>query len=796
MQTLSHRLILLTATLALACGGGAEVPDAGPNPGLDLAADTVPALDIKLSPDASAPATGAITGLVKTYPLGASHTQGYGLAYAPDVTPNRLYAADFNDHKIYVYEVGEAALRPLATADIDTRALDPKFSGPRGLAYARLGTIRTIFVLTSADPDKDKKFTSTLWQITLGNGSPWVKSQDLGSAALGLNGAEVFGLAYRAQQNLLLLSYDTSPRTSAKEQVRNGILKLKVGATFTPVGHMPHSGRKTSGSTYLRAPAFGLAAGTVGGHGHLFATSYNKYLYAADPDTGRGLFHWWSPGNKAIFGLAFGGGHLWALDRVSGPDQIHKVRVAGDWAAATVGARRVRRLSMAIKSTALAAKPTPGVTHNFAMIQPTSRRPNQYVDDKSYKQTLSPGGKVSRLSYDPAGDKNARQEYFSVTYDGQAKTGDALASKVEADFWSADRRHWVYPHLVDRGGTVAKAYLADAKLLYGMHDKATYDKFITALQAAVTAEYGASAAGTQSPYWIARDVMEFILERHDYGNVSDASAGHYGYNPANLKLGLCLDSYESNNKMSCSTSTFAMSGVLRYLGIPTRWVGTTKRRGGWDKDSDGLRTEGEGALDTSFHRWPEVWLGATYGWQRFDPTPPSDGPRELSQYELMARAAQGVRWTDLVLNLGSGIHEPFLHQKDGNQRYNTVPRYTAPLEWTDTLYRAITWSNPCLLKVTGPAPLVTRANPTVTWTATGRWDLDPAATLSIALQELNASGSPTGSRTSLATGVAHGAKSKQVSLVGSKSGATYRIEIRKEGDTETGAMGAPFTYSP
>jgi len=792
MYRTSHRWFLFTAALALACSDDPGQLDSGALPS-DLSLDGPP-VDSALAPDAGAAPTGAITGVVATYTLGASHTMGYGLAYDPDSTPHRLYASDYDGHKIYAYEVGETALTPLPSADLDTKSLESGFIAPRGLAYAKVGGKRTLFALTSRDLHNDGLFTSHLWWVDLSSGKPTAIGTDLSKAAFGLKETEVFGLAHRGGE--LLVSYDTSRFTSDKDQVRRGILRVKLGAALTAAGHMPHSGRKTSGSKYLRAPAFGLAAGNVEGRGYLFATSYYKYLYAAAPDTGRGLFHWASPGNRAIIGLAFGGGHLWALDRAAGPDRVHKVRVAGDWGAAALGARRVRRLSMRIKSTAFAAKPTPGVTHNFALPHPTTRRPNQHLDEKSLKQSLSTGAKASRLSYDPAGDSSARQEYLSVAYASQHKAGDELASRVEMDFWSADRRHYLYPHRVDRKGAMAKGYLADAKLLYGMSDTATYNKFIAAVKAAVTAEYGTAAAATTNPYWIARDVMEFILERYDYGNVSNASAGHYSYNPANLKLALCLDTYTGNDKMSCSTSTFAMSGVMRSLGIPTRWVGTTKRRGGWDKDKDGLRTGGEDALDTSFHRWPEVWLGSTYGWQRFDPTPPSDGPRELSQYELMAKAAQGVRWTDLVLTLGAGVHEPFFRQKDGNQRYNTVPRYTAALDWTDTVYRSITWSNPCSIKITGPTSPVSSAGPTITWTLTGRWDLDPSATLSISLQELDKSGTPYGARVTLASKVPASAGKKVVNLAAAKKGSTYRVEVRKDGDSETGALGAAFLYSP
>ena len=67
----------------------------------------------------------------------------------------------------------------------------------------------------------------------------------------------------------------------------------------------------------------------LGDDEYLWGTSFNKYLYLGDGDTGRGVFVFDSPGMKRIYGLAHGGGHLWAVDRISGgADQIHKLKTA------------------------------------------------------------------------------------------------------------------------------------------------------------------------------------------------------------------------------------------------------------------------------------------------------------------------------------------------------------------------------------------------------------------------------------------------------------------------------------
>ncbi len=804
----SSWLVVLALTLA-ACedAGVALAPDAGMADGApaDLRLDGVTG-DTGPGPDLSTATT--ITGVAAVFTLAPANTLAYGLAHDDKATPHRLYVSDYNDHKVYVYGVGAKALALRAGESFSTSALHKDFVAPRGLALAREGGRRLLFAVTSSDTDKDGLFHSRLWRVDLDKGT--VDYLDLVQNVMGLSGAEAFGLAHRGGR--LLVSYDTS-KLKGVAQVRRGILRLRVSEGAAPdnwwtrakngdkaavEAHLPHSGRKVTSGYYPRAPSFGLAAGAVEGAEILWGTSYHKYLYAADGKTGRGLFHWWSPGARAIYGLAFGDRHLWAVDRISGADRVYKIRTDGAWTAPLSGTRHVRHLLMEIASSANVAQNNAGVRHNFASVHTSKMRPSQ-GDDPSGATVITKGAaaKAQLLTYLPAGDASSTQRYRSAVFTGAVTPGQDLKTSVNQDFWTSSRRLFVYPHKVDTKAPPPAGYTADCSTVYKKTDKAAYSAFWGAVQQAMSAEYGLAAAASASPYWRARNIMELILERHDYGNVNNPLNGHFTYNPANLKLKLALDDVKGNEKMSCSTSTFAMAGVLRYLGIPARWIGTTKRRGGWDANKDGYLGKGEGAVDTSFHRWPEVWLGKTYGWQRFDPTPPGDGPRELSQYELMAKSAQGVGWTDLVLQVGSGKHEPFLRQKDGNQRYNSVPRYDEPLSWTDTRYRKITWGAACYLQITAPSGgTVKTSTPTVTWSAWGRWDMDTKATVSLYRQELDSSGKKVGSLVLVAGKLPYKTGSHKASMAGVKSGTYHRFEVRKDGDSETGARGKAFTYSP
>ena len=803
---------IIALALLTACEDTGATPDAGvrDGAGADTSRDSSSvSRDAATGPDLSTATT--VTGVAASYTLAAGNTLAHGLALDPKASPRRLYVADSADHKIYVYGVGPKALTLRAAESFSTTALHKELTAPRGLAFAREAGKRLLFVVTSADADKDKVWRSYLWRVDLDGET--ASRVALDQPTLGMAGAEAFGAAYN--DGRVLVSYDTS-RLKGADQVRRGILRLRVqqgasldnwwtraqaGDKAAAEAHLPHSGRLVTSGGYPRAPSFGLAVGAVEGCPIIWGTSYHKYLYAANGETGRGLFHWWSPGQRLIYGLAFGDGHLWAVDRVSGPDRVYKIRTHGAWTTPVVGPRHVRHLRMEITSTANTSVSSAGATHNFARPHAATTRPGQGYDAKGVEVTTSGATATATVaSYVPAGDVASTQRYDSVTYQGAVSAGAKLRTLVDLDFWTASRRVHVYPHRVDALAAPPAGYTADCDAVYKMSDKAAYDAFWGAVQKATAVEYGAAMAGDKSPYWRARNIMEFILERHDYGNVSDFSKGHYGYNPANLKLRLALDAHAGNEKMSCSTSTFAMSGVLRYLGVPTRWIGTTKRRGGWDANKDGFLGAGEGAVDTSFHRWPEVWLGKLYGWQRFDPTPPGDGPRQLSQYELMAKSAQGVGWTDLVLQVGSGKHAPFLRQADCNQRYNSVPRYADHKAWLDTRYRYIVWGAACLLSVTAPAGgKVTAGATTVTWKATGRWDLDPGATLSLYRRPMKLSGGKmvsAGDLVLVAARVPVKAGSHKVSLSGLKKGTHHRLELRKNGDSETGALGQVFTYSP
>lgn len=675
--------------------------------------------------------------VLATWPLAAGNTAAWGLAFRGGPT-QRLYVADENDNEIYVYQRTATGLVELPSEHVFTSALDADFTAPRGVAFEPFGGTPYLYVLTSHDgklaapPAPDRDYASRLWRVDLDtNAVDWL---DLDHPNFGIVGLPVHGLEVAG--GFAYVSYDTTPLTAVEEPARKGILRLRVAVDaaswsrarrgFGAPRHLPHSGRVTNVTAAdpdgVRSPCFGLALHTVNEESFLWGTSYNKYLYVQEAEQGRGLFHIDSPGDQNIYGVAAGDGRIFVVDRISGADQIHELAPGITCNDAVAKNTTVRHLRLELESVRDTLTWSDTVQHNFATPPATSYRPNQGRDYASFTTSTSRPALVTTIPYDPAGDTSARCYPIEVRYDGMFAAGLPVHSAFDCDVWTSFRRHFVYPHRCNTVGTGASGYTADDWDLYRLSDGAAYTTFVAAVQAAMAAEYGASASATSNPYWIARNVLEYVMEHYDYGNTNDLTVGHRTYHPANFKVELPFDGVANNELMSCSTTTFAMSAVMRWHGLPTRWVATTRRRALADPDGNGFWDNGEQVLDDSYHRWCEVWLGSNYGWQRFDATPMDDGPREMSQFELSSGSACGVDERDLVLHVGSNVVTMFYKQEAETQWYNGVARYGAPTSWSTTRSTYAVWTNPCSLAVLSATAVGGTA--TVTWTTSGPWSLD------------------------------------------------------------------------
>lgn len=735
-----------------------------------------------------------------------------------------------------------------------------------------------------------------------GGGAAWIALQTGAvTAASGLvAGAATGGQATpRALEATARTAVVGGPRTVSAAAGRPGLVASGPLSSVWGAGavrHLPGSGSGKS---------MGLVRAALGGAGYLFGTASGDRVVCADAASGRALFAFpvprHLPRDRDAWGLAFDGTDLWTTERISGADYVHRVDVARDPTAPDLGARRVRRLRMSITTTPSSGGLDLGwVRHNYS---------HPYADHQTINQGLDPCSRVVRdltgrgeevlTSSDPAGDPAARQWFSRVVYDEVPSL--AATSTFEVDVWTRRGRHLVYPHLASRDAAALAGtdYLADDDVLFNLSDRATYEAFVARVARWVEATWGVPADLT-NPYWAARNVLEYIQEHYHYPHdeigrfaTEDPARGHFNANPANLKLALSAGPYDQDEIIACSGTSVMVAGVMRHLGIPARWVGTSQQKNDWDQDGDGLLGAHEEAVGNNGHRYTEVWLGPAWGWQRFDATPymPAEDaydapPAALAQTRFMDRAACGVEENRLVLNVGSGkvaamfrIHEGGgpIDRDAGDQRYNLQGRFERPELWNGSGH-SIRFLQACGLEVTlgehgfvavprdvvptavrsltdaraaatavaaasrtsagddapGGALVATagaartvvaapvaarqaatpvassgvRATVTATapgaapagvatvvargwgvrWTRTGRWDLDPEATVSVLLERTDAAGAVV--ETVLVAAGVPAAQGFVAVGVDALAPGTWRALVLKDGDAETGARSA------
>lgn len=712
-----------------------------------------------------------------------------------------------------------------------------------------------------------------------------------GASSAGGGRASAPALAVTARTAVALDPRTVSATAGRPGLVTSGGLSPVWGAGA--VRHLPGSGSGKS---------MGLVRAAVGGAGYLFGTASGDRVVCADAASGRALFAFTLPRHlprdRDAWGLAFDGTDLWTTERISGADFVHRVDVGRDPTAPDLGARRVRRLRMSITTTPSSSGLDLGwVRHNYS---------HPYADHQTINQGLDPCSRVVRdltgrgeevlTSSDPAGDPAARQWFSRVVYDTIPSL--AATSTFEVDVWARRGRHLVYPHLASRDAAAlaGTAYLADDEVLFDLADRATYEAFVARVARWVERTWGVPADLT-NPYWAARNVLEYIQEHYHYPNdeigriaTEDPARGHFNANPANLKLALSAGPYDQDEIIACSGTSVMVAGVMRHLGIPARWVGTSQQKNDWDLDGDGLLGAHEEAVGNNGHRYTEVWLGPAWGWQRFDATPyvPANDaydapPAALAQTRFMDRAACGVEENRLVLNVGSEkvaamfrIHEGSgpIDRDAGDQRYNLQGRFERPELWSGPGHsirflqacglevtlgehgfvavprdvvptaarsladvratatavaaasrtsagddapggalvasagaaRAVTTVRPGAASVTAPATARATAGASITssapqagasvvargwgvrWTRTGRWDLDPEATVSVLLERTDAAGAVV--ETVLVAAGVPAAQGFVAVGVDALAPGTWRALVLKDGDAETGARSA------
>ncbi|MBN2346356.1 MAG: transglutaminase [Candidatus Aminicenantes bacterium] len=108
-----------------------------------------------------------------------------------------------------------------------------------------------------------------------------------------------------------------------------------------------------------------------------------------------------------------------------------------------------------------------------------------------------------------------------------------------------------------------------------------------------------------NPYWIARDIYDYLRERMIYKRI-----GGWDVAPTVLQRG----------SGSCSEYTFVYIAMCRAAGLPARYAGSVVVRGE------------EACFDFVYHRWVEVYLPG-WGWVPVDPSGgDQDSPRDQAMY--------------------------------------------------------------------------------------------------------------------------------------------------------------------
>ncbi len=725
----------------------------------------------------------------------------------------QLYVLD-GTGKVFIYrpvrdkKSGIDKLEFVSTIPLPCLADGTPVKSPRGLALSIESSQRIFYWLNWHRAKGGIK--SELWRYNVDAGTS--ESVDLSLYPFRIGEREVLSLAFK--NGKILVSFDASGYKDQNLRVQRGIILLQwktaAGEGCRFIKHLPDSGIDSSR---------GLAFMEIEGCQYLWSTVGNNYIYVAEASTGRGLFHFQYPrsGGESlpVWGLAFGDGALWVPDGTDEAPRIHRVNVTKNLDASSKGPRILRHLIMTIVTEPEEKDiENPGkVYHYYSRPYSSEQMGNQgiWVETEKFRDTSqAPNARTKVETLDPGRDAGSRQYFAVVEYENApART---YSSRYEIDIWTNSHRTFVYPHRVNKKTEPLKGtdYLADDPVLYNLQDKKTYEEFLNRVKAHIHKKYGIEA-DLVNPYWAARNVLEYIQDNYYYPSRPkrkpasvDYDRKHYDANPANLKLELSNRPYDKTQIIACSGTSVMVAGVMRYLGIPARWLGTgtEERAEEWDKNQNGLLDEDEIAPCTNGHRYTQVWLGTNYGWVCFDATPtvPEDldydpAPPLQSQWRYMNRAAAGhLKDKRIVFNVGSELILPLYRDFEydeqlavdnncgGDQRYNLQGRFDKPQLWKLARH-SISVQNICFIKdifLSGP-----KHEKEIAWKPVGQWDRDPEARICIFLQQQDPTSKRVNDVSLLLKNIPYNSGKEKIDLSPYR-GRQFRIVIRKEGDPETG----------
>ena len=577
----------------------------------------------------------------------------------------------------------------------------------RGLALAEEKGRRILYTLSSrSDGTKDAKgkdnYESRLWRVDYTQPDRLeARTVDLGRADFDLRGAQVFDVACD-KHGRLYISFDASKQAAdLNEQRSRGILRFRPGegdrVAKTATKILPANGK---------TPAYhdlGLTLMEMDGHDYLIGTvetlddNRDQEIYAAEAETGRGLFKFDAPrltGNiNTERRLAYGDGVLWVGEQKKGLDQVQRVVIRDNLYEPLVGYKRPRRTEVTMTSRVICpeGENRGTIVHNFGRPLSTDIKPSQGSYPKGYALRMqSPGsdkdkaqaGTERLLTYMPLNDPSSRGKVSSVLYPASTKHHGLFKTVFEEDFWTREYRHFVYPHLANNSLGILKdtdfrlghlkkgdpAIVDSLPRFHWTHQERIFEDFLGRVKAYIFKKYGVEADLT-SPYWAARNISEYIRDNYNYpdppasedgsgdsrGNVVDYKNYHVANGPAVYKMIMTDPRFTKEDdihrrRSGCMAAGGVFLAVMRYKGFPARWFGTARQQTPfadrphatddfYDLNEDGMFDGDDYMQVIHGHYTTEVYLGPGYGWQRFDATPvkPDDWDGDGRDYDDFAR---------------------------------------------------------------------------------------------------------------------------------------------------------------
>ena len=639
--------------------------------------------------------------------------------------------------QIYSYDQAAATLSldssftvPIAS---DTRQV---LTNARGLTFAEEQGRRILYTLSSrhgATKDADGKvnFYSHLWRIDLTNPKQVeVETVDLIQDVFDLRGAEVFDVACDSRGRIFISFDAVKGAANLGEQRARGVLRFRAqDGAYLDQKILPSSGKTPDHH------ALGLAAMEMDGHVYLLGTieeltnNTDQEIYAAEAETGRGLFKFPAPpitGDKNTERrLAYGAGVLWVGQQREGLDQVQRVVIKDNLYKPRIGYKRPRRIQVTITSRVVCpeGENRGEIIHNFGHPLSNAILPSQggypeghtlRMEAPATKDGPAQEGAEKTVFHTPLNDLSSRSKIAKACYPASTKNHGLFKSVFEEDFWTREYRHFVYPHLTSndlgmlkdtdyRLGHLKKGDPAIPDSLprfHWTHQERIFDDFIERVKVYIVQKYGTEANLTDT-YWAARNISEYLRDNYNYpappaseggfgdsrGNFIDFKHFHVANGPAVYKMIMTDPRFKielHNRRSGCMAAGGVFLAVMRYMGFPARWVGTSiehppeedKPHGNgvfYDLNEDGMFNGDDHMNVIHGHYTNEVYLGPDYGWQRFDATPKKPDDRNGdgldyedfaylhspdSQYELMKRKITcGQNPKAVASSLGVGYHE-------------------------------------------------------------------------------------------------------------------------------------------